>query len=532
MRRNLPVTQRRVPVNPDANILSTTDPKGRITYINDEFVEISGYSHEELIGQPHNVIRHPDMPRQAFFEFWEALGNGRPWMGMVKNRCRNGDHYWVHAYVTPIMDEQGNLIEYQSIRQAPDEAAVQRAEALYARLRKSESDSGRIGVGTQRKWYAGVTTRVALAQAVAVVIAVLGLLWADASLALGMAGICAGAAAFLALLPWATAPNRRMERMAREVLDDPLAERVFVGHEREDARVEVALLKGGTELRAVTKRLLDTMKQISELGRAAADSIAAGRASIERQSDETRQVATAMEEMSQAVQEVAGSATRSAETSNGAREQTTQGKNTVRDSAVSVRELNTLVDDASTVIGQLAGETDRIGAALDLIQQITDQTNLLALNAAIEAARAGDAGRGFAVVADEVRGLAHSTSESTQEIKAIIESLQDGARRSVDNMQQSNERAKVTLSHAEAAHEALERIEAAVSTMNDVNNQIASATEQQGITAEEINRNISNIDELAREVSGHSLNTDDRMNELSSELERATGLISRFARIS
>ena len=320
--------------------------------------------------------------------------------------------------------------------------------------------------------------------------------------------------------------------MAREVLDDPLAERVFVGHEREDARVEVALLKGGTELRAVTKRLLDTMKQISELGRAAADSIAAGRASIERQSDETRQVATAMEEMSQAVQEVAGSATRSAETSNGAREQTTQGKNTVRDSAVSVRELNTLVDDASTVIGQLAGETDRIGAALDLIQQITDQTNLLALNAAIEAARAGDAGRGFAVVADEVRGLAHSTSESTQEIKAIIESLQDGARRSVDNMQQSNERAKVTLSHAEAAHEALERIEAAVSTMNDVNNQIASATEQQGITAEEINRNISNIDELAREVSGHSLNTDDRMNELSSELERATGLISRFARIS
>lgn len=531
MRRNLPVTQRRVPVKPDANILSTTDPKGRITYINDEFIEISGYSREELIGQAHNVIRHPDMPRQAFFEFWEALRNGQPWMGMVKNRCRNGDHYWVHAYVTPIMDDQGNLVEYQSIRQAPEEAAVKRAEALYARLRKSESDSGRIDVPSQRKRYAGVATRVLVAQAIALTTALAGVLLSE-STAMAVAGLVAGAAIFLGLLPWVTGPVRKMESMARRVLDDPLAERVFVGHQREDARVQVALLKGETELRAVTKRLLDTMKQISDLGRAASDSIAAGRASIERQSDETRQVATAMEQMSQAVQEVASSATGSAETSNGAREQTSQGKNTVRDSAVSVRELNTLVDDASTVIGELAGETDRIGAALDLIQKITDQTNLLALNAAIEAARAGDAGRGFAVVADQVRGLARSTSESTQEIKAIIESLQDGAQRSVNNMQQSNERAKVTLSHAEAAHDALEKIEAAVSSMNDVNNQIASATEQQSITAEEINRNISNIDELAREVGDHSLNTNERMNELSSELERATGLISRFARAS
>ena len=529
MRNNLPVTQKRAPVKPDANILSTTDAKGRITYINDEFIEISGYSQEELIGQPHNVIRHPDMPRQAFFEFWEALQNGRAWMGMVKNRCKNGDHYWVHAYVTPILDDQGNVVEFQSIRQAPDEASVQRAEKLYSRLRKTESDSGKISGVTPRGWYAGVTTRVAASQVTALAVALTGVFLAD-SLAMDAIGIFAGAAVFFALLPWATAPSRKVDAQARQVLDDPLAEQVFAGHVGEEARVQVAMLKGQTELRAVTKRLLDTMKQIRSLGRAASDSIAAGRESIERQSGEAQQVATAMEEMSQAVQEVAGSATRSAETSNEAREQTAQGKNTVHESTVSVRELNTLVDDASTVIDQLAGETDRIGTALDLIQQITDQTNLLALNAAIEAARAGDAGRGFAVVADEVRGLAQSTSKSTQEIKAIIESLQSGAQKSVDNMNQSTERAKVTLSRAEEAHEALEKIDAAVSSMNDVNNQIASATEQQSITAEEINQNISNIDNLSREVSQQSQNTDERINELYSELERATGLIARFTR--
>lgn len=151
MRRNLPVTQRRVPVKPDANILSTTDPKGRITYINDEFIEISGYAREELIGQPHNVIRHPDMPRQ-------------------------------------------------SIRQAPEEAAVERAEALYARLRKSESDSGRIDVPSQRKRYAGVATRVLVAQAIALTTALAGVLLSE-STAMAVAGLVAGAAIFLVCCP-------------------------------------------------------------------------------------------------------------------------------------------------------------------------------------------------------------------------------------------------------------------------------------------------------------------------------------------
>lgn len=115
MKINLPVTGRNVDVAPDANILSTTDLTSAITYANDDFIRISGYSRDELLGAPHNLLRHPDMPAQAFAHMWQTLKGGRSWMGLVKNRCKNGDHYWVSAYVTPVT-QNGAAVEYQSVR--------------------------------------------------------------------------------------------------------------------------------------------------------------------------------------------------------------------------------------------------------------------------------------------------------------------------------------------------------------------------------------------------------------------------------
>ena len=528
MRKNQPVTQRRVPVGANANILSTTDPKGKITYINDEFLDISGFTREELIGQPHNIIRHPDMPRQAFYEFWNALQNGRSWMGLVKNRCKNGDHYWVHAYVTPIFDDSGNVKEYQSIRQAPDEAAVERAAKLYEQVRAKESDSGSIKSVMPRGAYLGITGRVGASYAAATVLGGAGALAYPSVAATGLS-LAVGAVAFLVLLPWATAPLRQIRATALDVLNDPLAERVFAGRQDEVATVEVAITRMRTELQAVTKRLMDTMNQMERVGLAASQAIGDGRESAERQRGETQQVASAMEEMSQAVQEVAGNASVGAETAKSAQSRAEAGKNTVQETTGSVRELTNFIDDASEVIHQLASETDRIGTALELIQKITEQTNLLALNAAIEAARAGESGRGFAVVADEVRGLASNTASSTKDIQAIIESLQDGAKRAVNAMEQSNERARTTLSQAEEAHEALVAIEDSVSAMREASEQIASATEEQSATAEEINKNITNIDDLAGEVHKYAEMTEARMTNLAGEIERASGLIKRFS---
>src|SRR5690606_37129274 len=112
-----------VEIGEKANILSTTNLKGIITYVNDEFVNFSGFSREELIGQPHNIVRHPDMPAAAFDELWGCLKAGQPWMGLVKNRCKNGGYYWVNAYVTPIFKD-GQVVEFQSLRTRANPEAV------------------------------------------------------------------------------------------------------------------------------------------------------------------------------------------------------------------------------------------------------------------------------------------------------------------------------------------------------------------------------------------------------------------------
>ena len=133
MKKNYPVTQKEVPVSASANILSTTDTKGRITYVNQDFLEISGFEEEELIGKAHNVVRHPDMPPAAFEDLWRTIQSGRSWMGIVKNRCKNGDHYWVNAYVTPVFKD-GQIVEYQSVRSQATREQIARAEKLYAAL--------------------------------------------------------------------------------------------------------------------------------------------------------------------------------------------------------------------------------------------------------------------------------------------------------------------------------------------------------------------------------------------------------------
>ena len=133
MRVNLPVTQKEFRFADNLLIVSTTDAQGRITHCNQAFVEISGYAYDELIGQPHNLIRHPDMPAEGFKDLWATVGRGRPWTGIVKNRRADGDHYWVKANVTPIT-EGGRPVAYMSVRHAPTRDEIQAAEALYARL--------------------------------------------------------------------------------------------------------------------------------------------------------------------------------------------------------------------------------------------------------------------------------------------------------------------------------------------------------------------------------------------------------------
>src|SRR5690606_4146794 len=143
MRQNLPVTQRERTFTDAERLISTTDLSSKITYVNDAFVAISGFSREELVGQPHNIVRHPDMPPGVFAHTWETIKQGKPWIGIVKNRCKTGDQSWASACVTPVY-EDGKRAGYGSGRSVPSAAQKRRAEALYARQRAAKPPVSRI----------------------------------------------------------------------------------------------------------------------------------------------------------------------------------------------------------------------------------------------------------------------------------------------------------------------------------------------------------------------------------------------------
>ncbi|WP_082117172.1 methyl-accepting chemotaxis protein [Sedimenticola thiotaurini] len=241
------------------------------------------------------------------------------------------------------------------------------------------------------------------------------------------------------------------------------------------------------------------------------------------QEQETEQVATAINQMSATISEVAGNAVNASQATRSATGEAANGRLTMEQTAKSTQSLHDEITNAATIIGQVEKSSEGIGSVLDVIKGIAEQTNLLALNAAIEAARAGDQGRGFAVVADEVRNLANRTQESAGEIEEMIHNLQLNAHQAVDAMEKGCSTAEENVQQANNACASLEAINAAIETINDMNLQIASASEQQSAVSEEINRSIISISEGSKStatLSQQSMNTTIHLGELARELQQ------------
>ncbi len=249
---------------------------------------------------------------------------------------------------------------------------------------------------------------------------------------------------------------------------------------------------------------------------------------LHQQSAEIDQAATAVNQMTAAVEEVANNAVSTADASKGADQTTREGRDQVNQALASIQYLVSDVTDTSGEIEQLASNANEISRVLDVIGAIAGQTNLLALNAAIEAARAGEAGRGFAVVADEVRALAHRTQQSTAEIEQMISGIQSGTERAVTAMHTSQDRANGTLEVAQSAGQALEVIAEAITSINQRNLVIASASEQQAQVAREVDRNLVNIRDLAMQTSAGANQTSAAAQDLSRLAVDLNAMVAQF----
>lgn len=490
MKNNLPVSGVELSFSPSANILSTTDLDGKITYINKDFIDVSGFTKDELIGQNHHIVRHPDMPPAVFKMFWTDLRAEKSWMGIVKNRCKNGDHYWVDAYATPIK-KNGRTKEYQSVRRKAKPEFIARAEASYSSIQAGKPLR-------KLKDSLSLPAKITCALFASLLLPVLVYFLSYSALFVLLAAIFSALVVCVAIFVFSQPLLLALKKL-KTISEDKVARYVYSGRNDEAGTLLLAIKKLESENAALIGRINDMSSTLSENAQSLSAAVIQSQNGTLCQFEQTEQVATAMEQMAVSIQSVSINATETSKASADGLAITNSGKKAVDENASTINELKLLIHSASQVINNVAVSSNEIEKILDVILAIADQTNLLALNAAIEAARAGELGRGFAVVADEVRSLANRTQESTKEIRRVIEQLQSGVQQAVNAMRSGEIAAEQSVVKSHATAKALENILNAISTISSMSDQIARAVNEQTSVANSVSESVLNIKSNAQE---------------------------------
>ena len=484
MRTNLPITSREYDYDAGLTLMSTTDLQSHITYANAAFTAVSGFDREELSGQTHNMVRHPDMPTQAFADMWATLKAGKSWTALVKNRRKNGDHYWVRANATPVMHD-GKVSGYMSVRTKPTREEVTRAEALYQAFKQGKAGARafhqglivRTGVW---RWMSCLQTmcvcwriRIALAFLTSSVVTAAFAMGLPGAATVGLALCAAVACITVAIwLDWqVTKPLALVQRQALGVAAGQPGENVHLNRVDEIGMILRAVNQAGLNLRSLVD---DVGEQVSGL-RTASSEIAQGNNDL---SVRTEQAASNLQETAASMEQMTASVRNSADTAR-------QASHLASSASQAAARGGEVVNQVVSTMQSISTSSKRIADIIGVIDGIAFQTNILALNAAVEAARAGEQGRGFAVVASEVRSLAKRSADAAKEIKVLISDSVNGV---ADGAQ-----------FVERAGQAMSEIVGQVSRVSDLIGEINSSTTEQSVGINEVNVAVSQLDKMTQQ---------------------------------
>ncbi|OEE31491.1 chemotaxis protein [Vibrio genomosp. F10 str. ZF-129] len=506
-RRNQDTIDDEVDFASSEELVSTTDPRGVITYANDAFCSISGYSRDELIGKNHNMVRHPDMPKEAFFDLWQHLKQGQPWRGAVKNRCKDGRYYWVDAFVTPIYSN-GEITGYQSVRRTLDTKYKSAATKMYKRVKQGKPiRSKSVDLFEKYKLLLFLVCGIPI---------------------IYLTSYSYLFAILLLLMPLLLFRDEifRMARYTKEQQDkyDSVSRYVYSGDKPNSVcDFHVKLLEG--QIRTIIGRVIDSSHILADGSTSLNNTVTQLKNSTEQGVGELLQISTASEEMTQTIDEVAQNTVSSSHKMEQAHRDCEAATKAMRHTMDEVNALAKEVEESATSAIGLSTEVEKISDIMHEIKGISEQTNLLALNAAIEAARAGEHGRGFAVVADEVRALSTRTQSATEQIHTSVSEIHTTLISWSKKMESGKEAAETCAAEAQETELLVAKVYDTISDISDLTMQISTATEQQSMVSQEVTRNISNL----RDASTSNLEQTEGVNDQASVINRLSHSLASLA---